>query len=244
LNLLINAAQAMPERGLSANRITVRTYTDEEGWAVIEVIDNGTGIEPDRMNRVFEPFFTTKNVSEGTGLGLSICRNIIREAGGTIEAHSELDRGTTFVVRLPASARTEIPRTVQAPPTATPGARACVVVIDDEPLVGRSIRRALRGHEVQVFTRGDEAIERLCSDEPFDVVFCDLMMPEMSGMEVFDRVSERCPDIASRFVFMTGGAFTPQAREFLKQTPLVCLEKPFELRQIRDLVRERAEPAD
>ena len=244
LNLLINAAQAMPERGLSANRITVRTYTDEEGWAVIEVIDNGTGIDPDRMNRVFEPFFTTKNVSEGTGLGLSICRNIIRESGGTIEAHSELDRGTTFVVRLPASARTEIPRTVQAPPTATPGARACVVVIDDEPLVGRSIRRALRGHEVQVFTRGDEAIERLCSDEPFDVVFCDLMMPEMSGMEVFDRVSERCPDIASRFVFMTGGAFTPQAREFLKQTPLVCLEKPFELRQIRDLVRERAEPAD
>ena len=244
LNLLINAAQAMPERGLSANRITVRTYTDEEGWAVIEVIDNGTGIDPDRMNRVFEPFFTTKNVSEGTGLGLSICRNIVREAGGTIEAHSELDRGTTFVVRLPASTRTEIPRTVQAPPTATPGARACVVVIDDEPLVGRSIRRALRGHEVQVFTRGDEAIERLCSDEPFDVVFCDLMMPEMSGMEVFDRVSERCPDIASRFVFMTGGAFTPQAREFLKQTPLVCLEKPFELRQIRDLVRERAEPAD
>jgi signal transduction histidine kinase len=244
LNLLINAAQAMPERGLSANRITVRTYTDEEGWAVIEVIDNGTGIEPDRMNRVFEPFFTTKNVSEGTGLGLSICRSIIRDAGGTIEAQSELDRGTTFVVRLPASTRTEIPHTTQAPPTATPGARACVVVIDDEPLVGRSIRRALRGHEVQVFTSGEEAIERLCSDEPFDVVFCDLMMPEVSGMEVFARVSERCPDIASRFVFMTGGAFTPQAREFLKQTPLVCLEKPFELRQIRHLVRERAEPAD
>jgi signal transduction histidine kinase len=244
LNLLINAAQAMPERGLSANRITVRTYTDEEGWAVIEVIDNGTGIEPDRMNRVFEPFFTTKNVSEGTGLGLSICRSIIRDAGGTIEAQSELDRGTTFVVRLPASTRTEIPHTTQAPPTATPGARACVVVIDDEPLVGRSIRRALRGHEVQVFTSAEEAIERLCSDEPFDVVFCDLMMPEVSGMEVFARVSERCPDIASRFVFMTGGAFTPQAREFLKQTPLVCLEKPFELRQIRDLVRERAEPAD
>jgi signal transduction histidine kinase len=244
LNLLINAAQAMPERGLSANRITVRTYTDEEGWAVIEVIDNGTGIEPDRMNRVFEPFFTTKNVSEGTGLGLSICRSIIRDAGGTIEAQSELDRGTTFVVRLPASTRTEIPHTTQAPPTATPGARACVVVIDDEPLVGRSIRRALRGHEVQVFTSGEEGIERLCSDEPFDVVFCDLMMPEVSGMEVFARVSERCPDIASRFVFMTGGAFTPQAREFLKQTPLVCLEKPFELRQIRDLVRERAEPAD
>ena len=244
LNLLINASQAMPERAVSANRITVRTYTDGEGWAVIEVIDNGTGIEPGRMSRVFEPFFTTKAISEGTGLGLSICRNIIHAAGGTIDAQSELNRGATFVVRLPASTRTYVPQATQAPPTATSGARACVIVVDDEPLVGRSIRRALRCHEVQVFTSGEAAIERLCSDEPFDVVFCDLMMPEVSGMELFARVLDRCPAIASRFVFMTGGAFTPQAREFLEQTPLVCLEKPFELRQIRDLVRERAEPAD
>jgi signal transduction histidine kinase len=244
LNLLINAAQAMPEREVSANRITARTYTDDQGWAVIEIADNGFGIEPDRMSRVFEPFFTTKDISEGTGLGLSICRNIIRDAGGTIEAHSELDRGTTFVVRLPASTRSDVPHTTQAPPTVTPGARACVIVVDDEPLVGRSIRRALRGHQVQVFSSGAEAIERLCSDEPFDVVFCDLMMPGVSGMEVYGRVSERRPELASRFVFMTGGAFTPQAREFLKRTPLVCLEKPFELRQIRDLVRERAEPVD
>jgi len=244
LNLLINAAQAMPKRRVHANRITVRTRTDEEGWAVIEVVDNGTGIEPDRMSRVFEPFFTTKDVSEGTGLGLSICRNIVREAGGTIDVRSELDRGTTFVVRLPASTLTPIARPAKPAPTATPGARASVVVIDDEPLVGRSIRRALRGHDVQVFTSGEEAIDRLCSEEPFDVVFCDLMMPEVSGMEVFARVREQCPDIASRFVFMTGGAFTAEARAFLKQTPLACLEKPFELRQIRELVRERAELAD
>jgi signal transduction histidine kinase len=243
LNLLINAAQAMPERRASANLITVRTYTDDEGWAVIEVADNGTGIEPDRMNRVFEPFFTTKDVSEGTGLGLSICRNIIRDAGGTIDARSEPGRGTTFVVKVPASTRTHVSQTTQAPPTATPGARACVIVVDDEPLVGRSIRRALRGHDVQVFSTGEEAIERLCSDEPFDVVFCDLMMPEVSGMEVFARVSEQRPEVAPRFVFMTGGAFTAEAREFLKKTPLTCLEKPFELRQIRDLVKDRAEPA-
>jgi len=244
LNLLINAAQAMPERRVSANHITVRTYTDARGWAVIEVVDNGTGIEPGRMSRVFEPFFTTKNVSEGTGLGLSICRDIVRDAGGTIDVQSQLDRGTTFVVRLPESTRADVAHTTLAPPTATPGARACVIVIDDEPLVGRSIRRALRGHEVQVFSSGEEAIERLCSDEPFNVVFCDLMMPGVSGMEVFSRVSEQYPELASRFVFMTGGAFTQEARKFLKQTPLVCLEKPFELRQIRDLVRERAEPAD
>jgi len=244
LNLLINAAQAMPERRVSANRITARTYTDGEGWAVIEVTDNGTGIAPERMSRVFEPFFTTKDISEGTGLGLSICRNIIHDAGGTIDVQSEPDRGTTFLVRLPASTRTHVPQTTQAPPIVTSSTRARVVVVDDEPLVGRSIRRALREHQVQVFSSGEEAIERLCSNEPIDVVFCDLMMPEVSGMEVYGTVSARRPEIASRFVFMTGGAFTPQAREFLEENPLVCLEKPFELRQIRDLVRERAGSGD
>jgi len=244
LNLLINAAQAMPERPGSANRITVRTFTDERGWAVVEVIDNGTGIEPDRVSRVFEPFFTTKGLSEGTGLGLSICRSIVHEAGGVIDVESAAGQGTKFVVRLPASKRADIAQAKQAPSIATPGARASVIVIDDEPLVGRSIRRALRGHDVEVFASGAEAIERLSNDEPFDVVFCDLMMPQVSGMEVYRRVIELRPDRASRFVFMTGGAFTTKARDFLEQTPVACLEKPFELSQIRDLVAERAGSAD
>lgn len=243
VNLLINAAQAMPDRPEQANRIVVRTRTDEEGFAIVEVIDNGIGIDPDRLSRVFDPFFTTKGMSEGTGLGLSICRNIVEDVGGTIEAQSEAGNGTTFIVRLPASDR---PRRAK-PSTGVRraplvGARARVVVVDDEPLVGRSIRRALRGHEVQVFSNGQEAIERLCSGEPFDLVLCDLMMPEVSGMEVFGKVSAHCPDLASRFVFMTGGAFTERAREFLKETSVTCLEKPFELNQIRELVRERAEP--
>ena len=243
LNLLINAAQAMPERAVNENRISVRTRTDPDGWAVVEVADNGTGIEPDRMSHVFEPFFTTKGISEGTGLGLSICRDIVRDAGGTIEAQSEAGRGSTFVVRLPASTRADVAPRTQVPPTVTVGASATVIVIDDEPLVGRSIRRALRGHEVEVFSSGKEAIARLRSDEPFDVVFCDLMMPEVSGMDLFRQVSARRPELASRFVFMTGGAFTPKARSFLEKTQLPCLEKPFELRQIRDLVRERADGA-
>jgi len=244
LNLLINAVQAMPEERMRGNHITVRTHTGDDGSAVIEIADNGSGIDPDSMSRVFEPFFTTKAVSKGTGLGLSICRNIIRDAGGTIEAQSELDGGTTFVVRLPASTRACVSEVTEAPPTSVLDARARVIVVDDEPLVGRSIQRALRGHDVEVFSSGEEAIVRLCSDEPFDVVFCDLMMPDVSGMEVFGRVCERRPEITSRFIFMTGGAFTAQASEFLKETTLPCLEKPFELRQIRELVMERAGSAD
>ena len=243
LNLLVNAAQALPEDRLRSNTIVVRTFTDTEGWAVIEVADNGPGIATENRRQIFDPFFTTKAIAEGTGLGLSICRSIIQSAGGTIDAHSELGSGATFRVRLPPSTRNEVVLPPHAAPTVPSESSAHVVVIDDEPLVGRSIRRALRQHDVQVFLSGREAIEAICRNLPCDVVFCDLMMPGVSGMQVFAEVAACRPEVAPRFVFMTGGAFTPQARDFLKQTHLACLEKPFELHQIRDLVRERAESA-
>jgi signal transduction histidine kinase len=243
LNLLINAAQAMPDRPARENVISVRTYTDGDGAAVVEVADNGTGIAADRVSRVFEPFFTTKSVAEGTGLGLSISRNIVRDAGGSIEVQSQPGVGATFVVRLPASTRKDTPKATQAPPTLASGQPARVVVIDDELLVGRSIRRALRGHEVEVFTSGTDAIERLRSSEPVDVVFCDLLMPDVSGMEVYAEVAAARPELASAFVFMTGGAFTAKARAFLEETSVLCLEKPFELGKVRQLVADRAPPA-
>jgi signal transduction histidine kinase len=243
LNLLINAAQAMPARSIESNRITVRAYTDE-GWAVIEVSDNGMGIDPASLSNIFEPFFTTKGVAEGTGLGLSICRNIVQAAGGEITAQSELGQGTCFQVRFPPSERaTEVRQKTKPTPVSSDDRPAHVIVVDDEPLVGKSIRRALRNHDVRVFSSGAEALHALCSEDPIDVVFCDIMMPAMSGMEVYRRAVEQRPELASRFVFMTGGAFTSDARTFIEQTDVICLEKPFELAQIRDLVRERIEPA-
>jgi signal transduction histidine kinase len=243
LNLLVNAIQAMPERRVRDNRISVRTYEDD-GSAVVEIADNGIGIEPERIDRIFEPFFTTKGVSEGTGLGLSICRQIVRDAGGVITLESIPGKGSTFVVRLPASTRAQAPAEASKPPAVTSGVQARVIVVDDEPLVGRSIRRALRHHDVEVFESGAEAVERLSNGQPFDLAFCDLMMPDVSGVEVYRQVVERRPELAQKFVFMTGGAFTPKARAFLEETAIACLEKPFELRQIRDLVAERADGSD
>lgn len=242
LNLLINASQAMPERGVDANRIKVATLTDDQGWAAIRISDNGLGIASEHMRKIFDPFFTTKDQSEGTGLGLSICRNIITTAGGTITVESRTGEGTTFEVRLPPTeSRYVAPKSYAPKASVSAGPRARVVVVDDEALVGRSIRRALRNHDVQVFSSGREAIDILCTDgEGVDIIFCDIMMPEVSGMEVYGAVAERRPDLASRFVFMTGGAFTTKAREFLRETTLACLEKPFDLRQIRDLVKDRA----
>ncbi len=239
LNLLINAAQAVDE-GRTDNCICVATEASGDS-VLLTVRDSGRGIAADDMSRIFDPFFTTKTPQEGTGLGLSICRNIVTRAGGRIDVESAPGVGTTFTVRLP---RAESQRAPTASPSARPRARARggvanVLVIDDEELVGRSIRRALRSHDVQVVTTGRDAIRLLTGQESadFDIVFCDLMMPELSGMDVFEAVERANPTVAERFVFMTGGAFTPRARHFLEATRNECLEKPFDLRAVRDLAQ-------
>ncbi len=242
LNVLINAAQAMPEDRLEDNRIKVRSYTSEDGWAVVEISDTGCGISEEHLNRIFDPFFTTKDISEGTGLGLAICHNIVKRVGGRISVDSEPGRGTTFRLTFPPGKRA-VTKPMVRPSRTSHGPKAKVLVVDDEQLVGRSIRRALRGHEVQVLSNGNDAITTLCNGTAPDVVFCDLMMPEVSGMDVFEAVRSRCPELVDRFVFMTGGAFTPKARQFLESTTNVCVEKPFDLARIRDLVRERSQPS-
>ena len=239
LNLLINASQAIVTDDIHANRIIVRSFTDEAGDAVVQVGDNGVGIPETHLERIFDPFFTTKQQFEGTGLGLAICRNLVTAEGGEISVESEVGKGTTFEVRLPASKRRPRKKQTLMPPAASPGPRAKIIVIDDEALVGASIRRSLRNHDVQVFSDPVEAIEVMRSGKPIDMVLCDIMMPEMSGMEVFAIIDQERPELAERFVFITGGAFTEQARAFLEATPVLCIDKPFDVSQLRDLVRER-----
>ena len=239
LNLLINASQAMPGDDVHRNSITVRAFENDAGETVVQVIDNGHGIAKGHLKRIFDPFFITKKQSEGTGLGLSICRNLVEAESGVIEVESVENEGTTIEVRLPATTKEITKKHTLLPPPATEDPRAKVVVIDDEELVGKSIQRALRNHDVQVFTNPIKALEVLRSSEVFDVIFCDIMMPEMSGTELYTQVQMRRPDVAERFVFITGGAFTTSARDFLARTPVLCLDKPFDVAQLRELVRER-----
>jgi CheY-like chemotaxis protein len=113
-----------------------------------------------------------------------------------------------------------------------------VLVVDDEPLIGQAVRRSLqREHEVLPLSSAREALDMLLRGEPFDVILCDLMMPELSGMELYEEVSRRAPELARRFVFLTGGAFTPRARAFLERVSAPRLEKPFSPHEFRELVR-------
>ncbi len=117
--------------------------------------------------------------------------------------------------------------------------RARILIIDDEPLLGQTLRFAFQDrHDVEVAFGGREGLERLSKDSAFDLVLCDLMMPDISGEHVFVAVRERTPELLPRFVFMTGGAFTERAQEFLAQFHGRQLEKPFNIEEVETLLSE------
>ncbi len=241
INLLVNAAHAIPDGHSVQNRITVRTRTDERGHAVIEVADTGAGMSREVVVRAFDPFFTTKDVGEGSGLGLSICHGIVTGLGGTISVHSELGQGTTVRVVLPpapaACKPVAIAAPVAAPEREAPSTRHRVIVVDDDPLVGQMLQRALsRDYDVTVVTCGEAALEQVASGAWFDAIVSDVMMPNMAGLELFDEIGRRAPAQAKRVIFLSGGVFEPQTRQRLDELGTPQLEKPVSANELRSCV--------
>lgn len=231
LNLLLNAGEALPSDSAPRHTITVRGSVEPE-HVVIEVQDDGPGIAPEIKNRIFDPFFTTK-VGSGTGLGLSICHSIITGARGTIEVESERGRGSLFRVRLPRAA---VPANSRPPSGPTTTASSRVLVVDDEPLVLRSLERTLsRDHRVTTASSARRALDAL-EREKFDVILFDIMMPEMTGMELFRHLEHKHPSAAERVVFITGGAVNDEVSSFLANCCKPYLEKPYDPGELRRLV--------
>jgi len=240
LNLLLNATQAIPEGRPDDHEIHVGTFTDEKGRAVVEVGDTGTGIPAEQLGRIFDPFFTTKAVGNGSGLGLSICHGIVHSLGGEITVDSTPGHGARFRVIVPAGGPP--PAVLEARPEPPPVARR-VLVIDDEPQVVAFCKRSLAGRcEVVALTDSREAQARLADGEDFDLILCDAMMPRLSGIDLYEQVIAERPELAGRFVFMSGGAFTRRAQEFMEAEERVRLDKPFTPGQLRALVDERLRP--
>ncbi|MEN9580571.1 MAG: sensory box histidine kinase/response regulator [Pseudomonadota bacterium] len=233
LNLIVNAAQAIRKGGSATqHRITLRTYVDPGGRIVAEVEDTGPGMTPEVRERVFEPFFTTKPPGEGTGLGLYICRDIIQATGGTLELETVPGRGTLFRVILPQAPRDSQPESLGRAPESQPSQQGLrILVIDDEPMIGRSMRRLLTGNTVTLLTSGRDALA-LLAREDFDVVFCDLMMPDLSGIDVYRELQSKHPRRAERMIFMSGGAFTDEDREFLGTVRNPRLDKPLDFESV------------
>jgi signal transduction histidine kinase len=228
LNLVMNAAQAIPEGDSEGNEIRVSTI-DLGNRVAVEVRDTGAGIAPEVLPKVFDAFFTTKAMGVGTGLGLTICHRLVSALGGTITVESKLGQGTCFRVVLPLARGQSAAIASQASePEAAAGRRGRIAVIDDDASVAVVIARLLEArHDVLSFLSARQALEALRS-ERFDVILCDLMMPDMTGMDLHAELTRTAPELVPRMVFMTAGAFSPRAREFVEQTTNAHVEKPFD----------------
>jgi nitrogen-specific signal transduction histidine kinase/CheY-like chemotaxis protein len=238
LNLLINAVHAIREGEAHLNEIQVRTWTDSRGRANVEIRDTGMGIPPETLPRIFEPFVTT-HPGQALGLGLVVTRDLITALGGQVVVESVVGSGTAIRVELPASVAAARPSTVtgdEPAPERLLAEKLRILIVDDDRPVAASIALELDDYDVVVAESGREALEILRHDKGFDVILCDLMMPEVSGKDVYEALRLVEPGLLARMVMMTGGAFTHAAGHFLATIDAPVLEKPFESRQLREMV--------
>jgi len=244
VNLLVNASQSIEAGRPEDNEIRVTGRTDHLGRAVVEVRDSGQGIPPAVLQRIFDPFFTTKPVGVGTGLGLSICNAIVAALGGELEVESELGRGTAFRVVLPGAPVEHSTRVRREQPAVPESPRGRILAIDDEAMVLSTIARLLASqHDVTCLESARQALALLERGERFDLVLCDVMMPGMNGLELFEALLRNHPDHARRVVFVTGGAADPAIQEILRSMRQCCVEKPFTKAGLLATVREQLERA-
>lgn len=241
-NLLLNAAHAIAPGDAASNEVRIRATEKGVGWVEIEISDTGSGIEPAQLKRIFDPFFTTKAPGGGIGLGLSVCHGIARSLGGDIEVESVVGRGTTFRVTLPSSVA---PVVEPEPDLEDTGpldrSRGRILVIDDEPLIRRAISRALADHDLVVPQSASDALELLKQGARYDLILCDLIMPDVTGIELFEWLLAKDPLQAKKVMFISGGSLSRTSADFLASVPNRLIEKPFtpvELRRIvSDLLR-------
>jgi two-component system NtrC family sensor kinase len=241
INLITNAIHALaiiPEPG----QLTI-VSRHSESHILLSFADNGPGIPPNIINRIFDPFFSTKQVGEGTGLGLSICFGIISEHKGRIWAENAPAGGAIFYIELPV----EKPPVVVAAPTPLASAANTfagllkILVVDDEPTLLNLLRLIFtqRGYEVETAPDGETALQKL-ETHTFDLIVCDVLMPDILGPELYQKAVEKFPQLVNRFIFITGNVVDMDTRIFLEKSGLAWLSKPFLPSDIEQVVAQTA----
>ncbi len=246
---------SVPQRVRGEIVIATRWQGDPDRL-LVEVTDNGSGLRDEDLPRVFDPFFTTREVGQGTGLGLSVCYGIVREHGGQITARNAEVGGAVFTIELPvmaeslasatAAAVTPTPSGVDRRPVVPAPSFAMVpppegeversprrrkaLVVDDEESNAALVRRVLAGagYDAESTTLSRRALVMI-ERTAYDVVICDVKMPELSGQELYGRVCQIRPEMARRFIFITGDIDGEDTREFLDRSCCSYFMKPFNL---------------
>ncbi len=249
MNLLINAADAMPRggevvlrtRSAAPDMMRDKPYEPRADlYVLLSVQDNGLGMDRETRDRIFEPFFTTKGLVNGTGLGLASVYGIVKAHGGFIDVESEPGEGTTFSVFLPATRSSDTAPSLSSDPAR--GGPETILLVDDEAIIlevgGRMLRQL--GYRVLAAESGAEALEVYRShDRPIHLVVFDMIMPGMSGNELFEGLRKLDPGV--RALLSSGYGLNGQAREILDSGCAGFIQKPFDLRELSRKVRELLE---
>jgi two-component system, cell cycle sensor histidine kinase and response regulator CckA len=252
MNLCLNARDAMPAGGtLSlATGTVVRDVPEDNGrqrgLVSLTVSDTGTGMDQATLKRLFEPFFTTKRPGAGSGLGLATAYAIVKEHGGFVDVTSEPGRGSAFTVLLPAARGEAAPGPQALTPALVGGTEAVLLVEDNDDLRLLILQMlASLGYSVTELRDGQQALEHILSGTALDLVVSDVVMPNMSGVELYHKARERSPSL--RFL-LTSGYSEATLEEVGSGDPLLCfLRKPYSLSElaarVRQLLDTRTEPA-
>ena len=238
LNLTLNAMDACQH--VSQPEVAVRVLTAGEHVALV-VEDNGPGVPDSAIPHIFRPFYTTKERGAGTGLGLKICSDVVSAHGGHIEVHQRSGGGASFRVLLPRAREDSgllalpVPAPLRAGPVSV--RKKQVLVVDDDPVFSRTIRRSLKPHEVKTCAAASEA-QGLLLDPSYapDLVLCDVFLPGANGNLLHARILKQRPEIARRFVFVTGGALGKEEASYLRASGCTTLFKPVELKSLLELL--------
>jgi PAS domain S-box-containing protein len=239
-NLVVNARQAL-QTAPRPRRLAIRVRLDRDDPEAptirLSVADNGPGVPAEIRTRIFDPFFTTKPAGIGTGVGLSMCHNIIDSHGGTVELDETPGGGATFLVTLPArrSAPADFAAsTGELPAVMTP---LRLLIVDDDPEIALTVAEMLApdNHDIAIAENGAAALARL-DEEPFDMVISDIRMPELDGPGLYRHLAIRHPRLLDRICFVTGDTLSEGVRDFLNETGVPVLEKPYEPADLRAMV--------
>jgi len=231
LNLAANARDAMPGGGaltIETRNVELEQH-GEDGLTgphvLLAVSDTGVGMDAEVRAHLFEPFFTTKQGGGGTGLGLATVFGVVKQSGGGIYVYSERGNGTTFKIYLPAARERRPAVTVEPEPEPVSGTET-VLVVEDDPNVRDLVRLLLEhnGYNVLTVQDADEA-ERACRELDVHLLLTDVVMPEVSGQALAERIAEVAPDV--RILFMSGYSDEAVHRNGMLSERAAFIEKPF-----------------
>lgn len=239
LNLITNAEQAMATQA-TPRRLTISCAAATD-YAVIEVRDTGPGIPDDVLPRIFDPFFTTKEPGQGTGLGLSLSYGIVRAHHGELTVHTTPGAGTVFHIKLPLLAEPDLQLPPSPPAIALPEGRH-ILIVEDEPGIAAWLARVLApANTVWVVGDGYAALTTL-RERPIDTLITDLKLPQMSGMDLFQRIQGTYPRLAAATLFISGDTTSATTQAWLARTARPILLKPFTLDELAAALHQALTP--